>query len=91
MSFRMRINSENPNRKVSEPIPIPAPTEKPTPVNTCKPVIGQDERLVLNNGTNKYFTGSKQQTSSQTEQSESQEPAKNDTFTVVEDTAVYDQ
>lgn len=83
MSFRMRINSENPNRNVSEPIPIPTPTEKP--------IIDQNGRTVLNSSTNKYFTGSKQPTKSYTKPSESPEQIKNDTFTVGNDTVVYDQ
>lgn len=91
MSFHMRINSENPNRNVSEPIPIPTPTEKPTLVDSYKPIIGQNGRPVLNSSTNKYFTGSKQPTKSYTKPSESPEQIKNDTFTVGNDTFVYDQ
>lgn len=95
MSFRMRINSENPNRNVSEhipiPIPIPTPTEKPTLVDSYKPIIDQNGRPVLNSSTNKYFTGSKQPTKSYTKPSESPEQIKNDTFTVENDTVVYDQ
>lgn len=91
MSFRMRINSENPNRNVSEPIPIPTPTEKPTLVDSYKPIIDQNGRPVLNSSTNKYFTGSKQPTKSYTKPSESPEQIKNDTFTVGNDTFVYDQ
>lgn len=91
MSFRMRINSENPNRNVSEPNPIPTPTEKPTLVDSYKPIIGQNGRPVLNSSTNKYFTGSKQPTKSYTKPSESPEQIKNDTFTVGNDTVVYDQ
>lgn len=91
MSFRMRINSENPNRNVSEPNPIPTPTKKPTLVDSYKPIIGQNGRTVLNSSTNKYFTGSKQPTKSYTKPSESPEQIKNDIFTVGNDTVVYDQ
>ena len=87
MSFRMRINSENPNRNVSEHIP----TEKPTLVDSYKPIIDKNGRPVLNSSTNKYFTGSKQPTKSYTKPSESPEQIKNDTFTVGNDTFVYDQ
>lgn len=91
MSFRMRINSENPRRTVSKPIPIPAPTEKPvqkyipTPVETYHPAMGSDGRPTLTKQTNKYFTGYEKTTE------KSEEPAKSEQFVVGDDTVVYDE